>query len=54
MPKSDFTYYAMRSRKQRLMEEHASSPQAAKAHKRLANAYADKAALAALGEEEMA
>lgn len=46
MKGSDFTYYAARCKKHRMMAEISTSKKAAAAHRRLANAYADRAALA--------
>ncbi|QGP78099.1 hypothetical protein [Sphingobium sp. CAP-1] len=48
---SDFLYYSARSRKQRLMAQSASDSRARAAHRRLAAAYADRAALAMLNGE---
>ncbi len=51
MKGSDFVYYSMRCRKQRMMSEAATSPRAAAAHKRLASALADRAARAMMNED---
>jgi len=42
----NFVYYSMRCRKHRQMAEAASSPRAAEVYKQIANAYAQRAALA--------
>jgi hypothetical protein len=46
MTGSEFVYFSMRSRKQRQMAETAITKRAVQAHLSLANAYADRAALA--------
>lgn len=52
MKGSDFVYFSNRCRKQRLMEQASTSRRAKEAHRRLANAYADRAALAMLNSDE--
>jgi hypothetical protein len=51
MKGSDFFYYSNRCKKQRLMEQASTSERAKAAHRSLANAYADRAALAMLNGE---
>jgi len=51
MKGSDFFYFSSRCKKQRLMEQASTSERARAAHRRLANAYADRAALAMFNNE---
>lgn len=51
MKGSDFFYFSSRCKKQRLMEQASTSERAKIAHRRLAAAYADRAALAMLNSE---
>jgi hypothetical protein len=48
MKGSNFVYFSTRCKKQRLMAEASSSEKARAAHRKLAGAYADRAALAML------
>lgn len=51
MKASEFFYFSSRCRKQRLMEQASTSERARIVHRRLAAAYADRAALAMLNSE---
>lgn len=51
MKGKDFFYFSSRCRKQRLMAQASTSEQAKTVHRRLAAAYADRAALAMLNSE---
>ncbi|SEI84848.1 hypothetical protein SAMN05518849_1011102 [Sphingobium sp. AP50] len=51
MQGSDFVYYSTRCRKQRLMADASTHSRARAAHRKLAAAYADRAALAMLNSD---